>query len=157
MYLFAHSFLEKQGYEHYEISNAALPGFQSRHNQMYWQGGEYLGLGPGAYSHLSRKRFFMEPDREKFLGASSFRELLRVEENLEEKDLLTEYLLLSLRLSSGVDLERLQALCDEAFLKKAEEKFKLWERHSLCRKTKKGYALTPEGFFVSNEIISELI
>lgn len=62
MYLAASEILQDHGYEHYEISNFAKPGFRSRHNLKYWTGGEYLGFGPCAASDFAGKRFTIEPD-----------------------------------------------------------------------------------------------
>ncbi len=55
-YLEAHDGLVKEGFDHYEVSNAARPGFRSRHNACYWQGADYLGLGPSAHSLLGGVR-----------------------------------------------------------------------------------------------------
>ena len=49
--------LRGSGYEHYEISNYALPGHQSEHNKAYWSGADYLGIGPGAFSTIQGKRW----------------------------------------------------------------------------------------------------
>ncbi len=57
MYLLAEDALEREGYRHYEISNWAMPGLESRHNLTYWRNGAYLGVGPGAHSYLGRWRF----------------------------------------------------------------------------------------------------
>ena len=57
MYLHAEELLEREGYRHYEISNWARPGLESRHNLTYWRNGAYLGVGPGAHSYLGRWRF----------------------------------------------------------------------------------------------------
>ena len=57
MYLHAEELLEREGYRHYEISNWARPGLESRHNLTYWRNGPYLGVGPGAHSYLGRWRF----------------------------------------------------------------------------------------------------
>ena len=58
MYHYAEAMLDRHGYRHYEISNWALPGFVSRHNQAYWLNRPYLGVGPGAHSSLGRYRFW---------------------------------------------------------------------------------------------------
>jgi oxygen-independent coproporphyrinogen-3 oxidase len=58
MYLMAQEVMEREGYGHYEISNWARPGFESRHNLVYWRNRQYLGVGPGAHSYLGAFRFF---------------------------------------------------------------------------------------------------
>ncbi len=157
MYLLASRTLTAAGNEHYEISNAAKPGFASRHNKTYWQGGEYLGIGPGAHSFLGGRRFSTESCVEKFIESSSVEDMLLYEPPMDDEDRLTEYVMLSLRQSAGLDFSRLLSLSDEAFCRKTEKKMDLLSRHGLCRKTEAGFALTPEGFFVSNSIITELI
>jgi coproporphyrinogen III oxidase-like Fe-S oxidoreductase len=99
----------------------------------------------------------MKEDLEAFCSASSWEEVLLSGENLTDSDRLTEYLMLSLRLREGIDLNRVAQLSDEVFSRRVAERMTLWSRHGLCRKTEQGFALTPEGFFVSNEMIAELI
>ncbi|BDV41111.1 coproporphyrinogen III oxidase [Geotalea uraniireducens] len=99
------------GYDHYEISNFARPGYRSRHNQVYWQRGDYLGLGVGAHS------FFRSPapgcrwqnheslaDYRQALGAGRFAEegLVR----LTEREAMAEWLFLGLRMREGILIER---------------------------------------------------
>ncbi len=64
-------FLEKRGFVHYEISNFAIAGQECKHNLNYWRGGEYLGLGPAAASHLNGKRFNNKPDLHAYLENST--------------------------------------------------------------------------------------
>ncbi len=157
MYLSASRLLESCGFEHYEISNAAKEGKRSRHNLVYWSGGEYLGLGPGAHSYFRSHRFEMAPDLDCFLSSPKKSELIGRREEIDLEGKRMEYIMLSLRIKEGIDFKRLCALSDPDFVLHAEKKFSLWETYGLCKKTDRGYALTPEGFFVSNEIITELI
>ena len=105
MYLLAASLLKEKGFEHYEISNAALPGYRSRHNSVYWNGGDYLGIGPGAHSLVGGKRFYMSDGVEEFLSASDPLDRLSEPDVLSREDLLTEYVMLSLRTKEGVSLK----------------------------------------------------
>ena len=103
-------FLQSKGYEHYEISNFALPGRRSLHNQVYWQRGNYLGFGAGAHSYLRspgfgvRWRNSFSPDV--YLQAIS-RATLPEEEltPLSGRDAMAEFLFLGLRMLEGVELE----------------------------------------------------
>jgi len=90
------------GYHHYEISNWALPGFESRHNRSYWEGRPYLGFGPGAHSFDGVERRW---------NVANVREYLEREDPVAGRERLTpeqrriERLLLGLRQDSGVELE----------------------------------------------------
>ncbi len=157
MYLAASEILQSRGFEHYEISNAARKGYRSRHNSVYWTGGDYLGIGPGAHSLVNGKRFFVMDGVEEFIFAENPLDRLSESERLSAEDVLTEYLMLSLRTKEGISLERILQLSDEKTVDFIREKFSLWRKHGLCTPTENGFSLTAEGFFVSNEIITELI
>ncbi len=157
MYFFASDFLKKNGFEHYEISNAALPGFRSRHNEIYWTGGDYIGFGPGAHSFFEKERFYVKEGTREFILASNPENRIVSVEKVDEKEALIEYLMLSLRRKEGICLDTLSRLSSKEFCEKLTEKMTLWSEHGLCEKTSCGFALTTKGFFVSNEIISELI
>jgi len=141
------------------ISNAAKEGFFSRHNLRYWNGEEYLGFGPGAHSFFRGERFRVKEGVREYLSGRLTDPFCRIadRERILTEDRRTEYIMLSLRKTEGIDCSVLRSLSDEQFCQKTEEKFVLWCRHGLCVKTPRGYALTPEGAFVSNEMISQLI
>jgi len=157
MYFSALEILERFGFYQYEISNAALPGFFSRHNLRYWQGGEYLGIGPCAHSLFRNERFRMEEGVKEFILASNPRDRIRDREVRSREDCRTECLMLSLRTAEGLSFASLSQWADEEFCRSAESKLKRFASFGLAKKTSMGYALTPQGFLVSNEIISELI
>lgn len=87
------------GYEQYEISNFAKPGFHSRHNSHYWQGGRYIGLGVGAHGFLNNRRYWHTDKLNEYLN-----DPLAIEnfEDLEEYTLLMERICFGLRTSAGV-------------------------------------------------------
>jgi oxygen-independent coproporphyrinogen-3 oxidase len=84
--------LEQSGFLHYEISNFAKPGFECLHNINYWNCGEYIGLGPGASSHLQGVRFKNKSDLHSYLhdpaGQAEFEECLDGQAKLRERAML---------------------------------------------------------------------
>jgi oxygen-independent coproporphyrinogen-3 oxidase len=103
-------FLRERGFEQYEISNFALPGYRSRHNQVYWQRGGYLGFGAGAHSYLPRpghgRRWRNRLSPQAYLEAVSRSKPVEEEVTiLTERDAMAEFLFLGLRMLDGVKPE----------------------------------------------------
>ena len=108
-YVLITDLLEAAGFRQYEVSNFAKPGRESRHNLNYWRGGEYLGLGVGAHSHLNGRRFWNVDRLPVYL--SRIREdgnAVEAGETLETAERMLETLLIGLRMNDGVDLDELQ-------------------------------------------------
>ena len=146
--------LREAGYEHYEISNYARPGFRSRHNLPTWQCRDYLGLGVAAHSCMNGVRFGQSRDPEGFLRGEDITEFREV---LTPADREAEYIMLALRLSDGVD--------EAEFASRFGRDF--WHTYGdfcipyidggfLCREGGRVF-LTERGFPVSNTILSDLI
>ena len=138
-YLFMCDYLEQKGYSHYEISNFAKPGFESRHNLKYWNCEEYLGLGPSAHSFLNNKRFFYPRDMKAFINGTS---------PTPDGDggSTEEQIMLGLRLKKGVDITLLQNQNLDFFVK-----------HGLAEIQNNKFYLTNQGMLLSNQIISQLL
>lgn len=103
------SLLARHGFEHYEVSNYARPGESSRHNQHYWLGGDYLGLGCAAVGCRTERpgrarRVRNQPNPRAYLEAESLEALCSETEALDGQALVREALLLGLRTERGVDL-----------------------------------------------------
>ena len=92
----ANALLEEHGFEHYEISNFALPGHQCQHNLKYWRGDEYLGLGPSAASYLNGLRFKNRDDLDSYLKNPTC--LIEDIEELTTEEKVAEEAMLKLRL-----------------------------------------------------------
>jgi oxygen-independent coproporphyrinogen-3 oxidase len=97
--------LQAAGYEHYEISNYAKPGFQSVHNRNYWRLGNYIGLGAGAHSFVFPHRYINASHAADYAAAINAGRLFRRISDAESRDLfILENLQMGLRLSEGIDL-----------------------------------------------------
>lgn len=95
--------MEKAGYEHYEISNFARPGQRSRHNSYYWQGKSYLGLGPSAHSYNGVSRQWNASNNALYIDSLSAGKLSFEKEELTPVQQLNEYIMISLRTMEGLD------------------------------------------------------
>ena len=95
--------LSKAGFEHYETSNFARPGKQSRHNQSYWKGAEYVGIGPSAVGTIGRQRYKNTADTNKYISMIQHVGHAQTEiENLSEEEFRIERIALLLRTSQGL-------------------------------------------------------
>ena len=149
-YLFMCEYLENVGYNHYEISNFSKKGMMSRHNLKYWQGIDYLGLGPAAHSALSGERFYYPRDLKGFINGNT-------PLNDGKSGGKEEYIMLSLRLSSGIEFKKYKTLFGEDFPQKAIDKANILEKHNLLKVTDKNIYLTNNGMLLSNSIITEIL
>ena len=112
------------GYEHYEISNFALPGKRSRHNSSYWQGSTYLGLGPSAHSFDGISRQWNVANNAKYsaaLNAEPAATYISDKEVLTTIQQLNEYIMISLRTVEGIDLRYVTARFGTAAAGKLEK------------------------------------
>ena len=158
MYLSAIEILRQHGYRQYEISNFCKKGNVSRHNLKYWNGGEYLGFGPDASSDFGGRRFAIVRDLCGYIeGIRSGGQVLREVQEVPPRERAGEYLMMRLRTASGIDPREYEKryLLPFGPLQKVLEKHK---EQGLAAKTFDGrWHLTPNGFLVSNSIISDLL
>ena len=96
--------LELAGYNHYEISNYAKQGFESKHNSSYWQGKYYLGLGPSAHSFNGISRSWNVANNAQYIAGIEKNEMVNETETLTSTQQLNEYIMISLRLKEGISL-----------------------------------------------------
>ncbi len=143
--------LKTYGFEQYEISNFSKPDCQSRHNTKYWTGEEYLGFGASAHSYFNKKRYFVPPDVFDYITAD-FQEEIITEEN---PDRVEEYIMLSLRLTSGISFLKILELGGDP--QKIYQKAQIFENSDLVEISHEKIKLTPKGFLVSNSIIAHLL
>ena len=152
MYLYAVEFLKQCGYEQYEISNFAKPGFASRHNLKYWLMQEYAGFGPGAHSDFGNVRYGYARDLERYLKGEL---VLQESETVDSDEREREYLMLRLRTVQGVDPREFEYRFRQRFAPLAAL-LQHCAREGLAEQDGNGWHLTAKGFLVSNRIIGLL-
>ena len=158
MYLYAVELLTQNGYQQYEISNFAQPGYESRHNLRYWLTRPYIGFGPGAHSDFGGVRYAYEKDLDAYIAAAHGGQF-RFSENtvIPPRDRDVEWVMLGARLISGLDPKDYEA----QFRRRFDPIFLPFLQKCVAA----GYAvsengvwhLTPKGFLVSNQIIGGLL
>ena len=105
--------LEDAGFEHYEISNYAIPGFRSKHNSSYWQGKHYIGIGPSAHSFNGHSRQWNIANNALYIQSINNNSLPAETEILTVNQQYNEYVMTSLRTIEGIEINRIQSLFGE--------------------------------------------
>jgi putative oxygen-independent coproporphyrinogen III oxidase len=159
MYFLTQELCEAAGLPAYEVSNHARPGQESRHNLIYWRGGDYVGIGPGAHGRVSgagrRQATWTELSPGNWLEQverSGSGEAGR--EALAAKDRAGEYLMMSLRTTEGTDLVRYEALAGAPL---DAREIKSLSELGLVRAEPDRLSATPAGRAVLNAIITALL
>ncbi len=143
--------LVRAGYEHYEVSNYALPNFRSKHNSSYWQGVEYLGVGAGAHSFNGHTRRYAVNSIEKYLDGGEGR---YESEELTVADKYNEMMMTSLRCCEGVDLSKIKECFPDKFYLHILKNASSWlSEGKLIAKNEKIYI--PTAYFLISDMIIE--
>ncbi|MDH3891700.1 MAG: radical SAM family heme chaperone HemW [candidate division Zixibacteria bacterium] len=150
--------MEEAGYRRYEVSSFAKPGFECRHNLGYWEGDEYLGLGPSAHSFIDGQRLFNYDNLHRYIETLDKGHLPQVvdESGLDER--MTEAIMLGLRTTQGISRKRfvkrfgvsLRDRLDQSHYRRLVESGHLLPDRGKLR-------LSDEGFYLVDEITRCLI
>ena len=160
MYRRTKSILEKEGYHRYEISNYALPGFECRHNCVYWKRGNYLGIGLGASGMINNVRYKNISDMDLYLKVIDDERLPYDEdetEHLSKEDMMAEFMFLGLRMTEGVSVKEFEDTFLYRFPKEYEKAVNKYTGMGLLTKKDDRVMLTEDGIDVSNVIMSEFL
>jgi oxygen-independent coproporphyrinogen-3 oxidase len=160
MYNHAIDYLTKEGYLQYEISNFSLPGYECRHNLNYWNGGDYLGIGLGAHSHVKRVRYHNTYNFEEYIRLLSQRKSpVKEEEELTCEESVREALFLGLRKTAGVNLKRMSELHGRYLDRSLGKTMEMLSRERLVDQDgeEANVRLTRRGLLLSNEVFVKLI
>lgn len=159
MYLGTREICKEYGLHGYETSNYAQQGAESRHNLIYWRYGDYVGIGPGAHARLTldhqRTALYTHTQPQKWLDAvSSLGHGLCAPEQLTLEDQATEYIMMSMRLTEGSDLNRYEALAGQAISPKRISQLK---ELGMIEITDNKLKATASGRPVLNAVLAELL
>jgi len=147
----------ESGLQRYEVSNYARPGRHSRHNALYWTGGEYLALGVGATGRLGHLRYSNQRSADKYLAeVEAHGAPTSQDEALDGATLFRERLAMGLRLTNGVNLEALCAEYGEDFGPRRAQ-VALMTKHGLLQQVDGRVQLTPKGFDVHSAVSARLM
>ncbi len=144
------------GYEHYEISNYARPGFRARHNLVYWRAAEYLAAGPGGCGFVGDVRYANAKPVARYCSALEARRLpIESSERLTSRQRLAERLILGLRTSDGIPAEWLKARAqgDRALERRLQD----WQSASLILDVGDRVRLSESAFLLSDTLFTELL
>lgn len=147
------------GYRHYEVSNYCLPGYECRHNQVYWRNEPYFGFGAGAVGYLGGVRMMNEKRPSRYIEAvqASGGRVTISEERLPVEETMGETLMVGLRMTDGVDLEAFA----RRFGVRAEERYAdviaRYRDLDLLEATDGRLRLTERGLFLGNEVMAAFL
>lgn len=146
-----HDTLTAAGYEHYEVSNFARPGFRARHNAAYWHGAKYLGIGPAAHSFDGRERHWNVASVTQYIGGAE-----PGSEILSERDRFNEYLLTRLRTAEGIGLAETEALFGAERTARIVREVRPWTETGAAEIRGGRLAVPPRRMLLSDAVIETL-
>ncbi len=148
--------MAKSGYEHYEISNFALPGPYAKHNTAYWNGSKYLGVGPSAHSYDGQKRYWNVAHLKQYIegiiaGNRRFEfEALSIEQQYNE------YVMTALRTQWGIDLQKVSSVFGERFLLHLQKALQIPLKQGFVKNEQNKIILTQKGKLFADGISAGL-
>ena len=149
--------LENAGYEHYEISNFALPGWRSKHNSSYWKGASYIGIGPSAHSFTEGKRRWNIANNALYISAIEKNQSFFEEEELDITKQVNEYLLTSIRTIEGINLTHLKEKWGNSIFESIAKNAQKPIAQNFLIKNNNSLQLSREGKFLADRITVDLM
>jgi oxygen-independent coproporphyrinogen III oxidase len=157
MYFFLRKTLIENGYVHYEISNFAKKGYESRHNLAYWDGKQYLGLGAGASGFIGNVRYQNTEDLDQYFHDMEIKKLYPNGKEESSSDLAKEFIFMNLRKANGFQLSKFKELFGRDFLHEYGDIIQKYTRMNLLTIHEDSITLSPGAYFISNEILQDFM
>ena len=145
------------GMVHYEISNFAMPGMESRHNSSYWDGTHYMGLGAAAHSYDGVSRQWNVSDMATYINKVEKGEMAMEREELDLYSRYDDMVMLSMRTRRGLDVRLLRARMGDAMADYCVRQAMKYVNSQLLEMSDDHIALTRKGIFVSDMVISDMM
>ena len=149
--------LERTGFEHYEISNFSKPGFESRHNLMYWDNAEYYGIGAGASGYVDGVRYKNHGPIRHYLKAVEEGSARINEEHLSQREQMEEEMFLGLRKKSGVSMARFEEKFERSFQELYGDIVKDLIQQGLMQLDGDHVRMTKRGLFLGDTVAERFI
>ena len=149
--------LERSGFEHYEISNFSKPGFESRHNLMYWDNAEYYGIGAGASGYVNGVRYKNHGPIRHYLNAVEAGNARITEEHLSQREQMEEEMFLGLRKKSGVSMARFEEKFGRSFDRLYGEIIRDLVQQGLMQIDGDRVRMTKRGLFLGDTVAERFI
>jgi oxygen-independent coproporphyrinogen-3 oxidase len=158
MYLTAMCTLKAAGYEHYEISNFALPGRRSRHNQVYWRNEPYFGFGAGASGYISGARYINVADPSDYIAhIKAGKRAVATSEAITGRQSMGETVMLGLRMIDGLDLDVFRTRYGVELVDVYRSELDAFIARGLIELTSTHLRLTSAGLLVANDVMVEFL
>ncbi|HIC0554546.1 TPA: radical SAM family heme chaperone HemW [Streptococcus agalactiae] len=157
MFEYIISEMERNGFEHYEISNFTKPGFESRHNLMYWDNVEYYGVGAGASGYLDSIRYRNRGPIQHYLKGVSEGNARLSEEVLSKNEMMEEELFLGLRKKEGVSIGKFEQKFGTSFEKRYGQIVQELQSDGLLKENNGFIQMTKKGLFLGDTVAEKFI
>lgn len=154
MYLKAIEILEKNNFTHYEISNFAKQGYESKHNLNYWDNNTYYGFGTAAHGYENETRYFNSANLDEYINNPLQH---KSSQKLTKQEQLEEEIFLGFRKMEGINIEKINKKFNIDFLKKYANIIDKYVSYKYLSDTNTGFKLTNNGILISNTILSEFL
>ena len=157
MYHLAKGMLADACFSHYEISNSAMPGYESRHNLKYWSMAPYLGFGVAAHSYFAGRRFSNTSNLAKYMSAASTTDMMDWAHENTQGDEMSEFIFLGLRRTAGIRLSDFSSCFGRDFWELYGEETKKLISSGLLEHIGDELRLTELGLDLANNVFSEYV
>ncbi len=156
MYDMGIDMIEQGGFEQYEISNFARPGYECQHNLIYWKAREYMGIGAGAVSFTDKRRYINKKDLNHYLWAldkGRASEVEELENMMDQQELVADAIILGLRMCDGINLEQFDFRYGIKILDYYKDIIEKYIDRGLLNISKGQLRFTRRAYFISNEVL----